>query len=360
MAVASIRAVVWEWQRDDGGYSPYFPEVIQIIENAWKSGQTVLNLGTASASLSPYDVDLVRCQQIRPTTGMVRGIRRSEVHISGTPCHGLWEWQDGSNHYNIYNIVAMVEIEEAYSCKQLSVDLSVKPSQLPYTIDFTTMYQTRHYFDTKRKIRRTPLSKPLQSYLNCDTSSLTTPALRTGTTSSVAFSPSFNTLGIAAHGEPSIALNNYLLPTAAGGSLYNISLPSVIPSMSSSSTTSSSAFSQVTSFDTSHYKSPHLGSLSTPFEPNLHSAVAVTSTCASSSPGKSRKGGSIKKTSTKVVNLTSGSSKNVTRSKSASKNVTSVSNEKTTSKSTKRCRTKVERPTTNGKLEYTKFEKLFM
>lgn len=349
MAVASIRAVVWEWQRDDGGYSPYYPEVIQAIENARKSGQTVLDLGTVSPSLAPYNVDLVRNQQIRSGTGMVRGIRRSEVYISGTPCHGLWEWQDGSNHYNIYNIVAMIEIEEAYSSKQLSVDLSVKPSQLPYTIDFTTMYQTRHYFDTKRKIRRTALHKPLQSYLTFDTLSLTTPFLTTGTTDSLVFNPK---LGFSPHNTPSVALSDHLLPSAPGGSVYNVSLPSVYSSLSGS-TTSSSAFSRVATFDTSHYKSPHLSSLSTPgVEPNLHSAMPVTSTHALSSPSKGCKGGSSKKTTTKVVDLTPGSSENITTSKLASKNVTSGSNGKVTGKSAKRCRTKVERPTTtNGKPE---------
>ena len=165
MAVAPIRAVIWEWQRDDGGYSPYYPEVIYALERARKNGKPELNLGTASTLLNPYKVDLVNSQQIRTGTGMVRDVRRSEIYVSGTPCYGLWEWLDGSNVYNIYNITAMFEIEEAYTLKHRIVDLSVKPSRLPYTIDFTSMYQTRHYFNTRRKIRRIQLSSSLQSYL---------------------------------------------------------------------------------------------------------------------------------------------------------------------------------------------------
>ena len=171
MAVAPVRVVVWEWQRDDGGYSPYYPEVIYALESARKNSQPVLNLGTASKSLNPYKVDLVNSLQIRSGTGMVRDVRRSEISVSGTPCHGLWEWLDGSNIYNIYNITAIIEIEEAYNLKHHSVDLSVKPSRLPYTIDFTSMYQTRHYFNTKRKIRRIHLPNSLQSYLTVSTAS---------------------------------------------------------------------------------------------------------------------------------------------------------------------------------------------
>ena len=349
MAVASVRALVWEWQRDDGGYSPYYPEVIQAIENARKNGQSVLNLGTASKMLSPYKVDLVNSKQIRTGTGMERRIRRSEICVSGTPCHGLWEWQDGSNNFNIYTITAMIEIEEAYSLKQPSVDLSVKPSQLPYTIDFTAMYQTRHYYNTRRKIKRTQLSKPLQSYLAGPTASASLMLGSTGTF----------TLGSSAHNGPSVAPNNYS-PSSAPGSAYSVSMPSVYPSVSGSTT--SSAFSQVISFDTTSFKNPPVSnSYSTPGgKPNLRSATAATSTRASSSPSKGES--SSKKTTTGVTTRSSGKAKN----RSAPTNVvdlTSGSSGKTagsssgkiagssgkiTSKSAKRCKTKVEKPATKG------------
>lgn len=332
MAVASVRGVVWEWQRDDGGYSPYYPEVIQAIENALTNGQKTLNLGTASKSLTPYKVDLVKKEQIRAETGMVRDIRRSEICISGIPCHGLWEWQDGSNNFNIYTITAIIEIEEAYILKQPSVDLSVKPSRLPYTIDFTTMYQTRHHFNTMRKIRRTSLPKPLQSYLTNDTSSLTS-----GTTRNFALENSV-------HGGSSAVPNGHLL-SSTPGSVYTASLSSVYPSLSSS-TTSTSASSRVASFDTTRYKTPQLSSLySTPrVEPNLHSATTTTSTHASSSPSKGRRGESSKKASANVASRSSGRAK----TRSASTNVTTGSTDRTTSKSAKRCKTKVKRPAANG------------
>ena len=258
---------------------------------------------------------------------MERRIRRSELCVSGTPCHGLWEWQDGSNNFNIYNITAMIEIEEAYGLKQRSIDLSVMPSQLPYTIDFTTMYQTRHGFNTRRKIRRIQLPKPLQSYLAGPTASA---SLMLGSTGTFAY----NSLGSSSHNGPA---PNTHSPSSVPGSAYSVSLPSVYPSLSKT-TTSSSAIS---SFDTTSFKSPPVSNSFSPpgVKPNLRSATAATSTRASSSPSKG------KKTTTGVT--TRSSAKN----KSAPTNVvdlTSGSSGKTTRKSAKRCKTKVEKPATKG------------
>lgn len=331
MAVASVRGVVWEWQRDDSGYSPYYPEVIQAIENARTSGQRRLNLGTVSKSLAPYKVDVVKKEQIRSNTGMVRCIRRSEVFISGTPCYGLWEWQDGSNNFNIYNVTAIIEIEEAYQLKQPTVDLSVKPSGLPYTIDFTTSYQTRHHFNTRRKIRRTQLSKPLQSYLTNDTTPPTAASFMSGSIHSFPLENSTH----------SVAHNGHVL-SSAPGSVYSVSLPSVYPSLSSSSTTSTSAISLVNSFNTTPYKSPGLFSATSEADPHLYSTMTTTSAARTSTPSKGYKG---EKASTNVTTRSSGRAK---KSASMDPVVTSGSSKMTTSKSAKRCKTKVKRPPTNG------------
>ena len=327
MAVASVRGVVWEWQRDDGGYSPYYPEVIQAIENARTSGQKRLNLGTVSKSLAPYKVDLAKEEQIRSNTGMVRCIRRSEVFISGTPCYGLWEWQDGSNNFNIYNVKAIIEIEEAFQLKQPTVDLSVKPSRLPYTIDFTTLYQTRHHYNTRRKIRRTQLSKPLQSYLTNDTTPPTAASFMPGSIHSFPLENSTH----------SVAHNGYVL-SSAPGSVYNVSMPSVYSSRSSS-TTSTSAMSQVTSFNTAPYKSSGLFSATPEVDPNLYSTMTTTSAARTSTPSEGHKG---EKASTNVTTRSSPRAK-----KSVTMDPVGPS-EMTTSKSAKRCKTKVKRPPTNG------------
>lgn len=341
MAFGSVLGVVWEWQRDDGGFSPYHPEVIRVIENAHKKGQNVLNLGIVSKPLTPYTVDLFNRTQTRTATGMVREIRRSQVHLSGTPCYGLWEWQDGSNNFNIYSMIAMIEIEEAYNLKQSSVDLSVKPSRLPYTIDFTTMYQTRHHFDTKRRIRRTTLPTPLQSYLASDTSSLAAVSMTPGATGGFSFENSAHSTALNSHSSSSTHFS-------APGRLYTAPLSSVYPS--SNASTTSSAFPQLGSIDTMHYKSLQPdSSFSTPgVRPNLYSATTTTSTHASTSPKKGHKGESSKNAGTTSVRTRSSG-------RAANKSVptdvidlTSGTNDKTTSKSTKRCKTKVHRPKTKG------------
>lgn len=292
----------------------------------------MLNLGTASKALSPYRVDLVNSKQIRTETGMERRIRRSEVCISGTPCYGLWEWQDGSNNFNIYNITAMIEIEEAYCLKQPSVDLSVMPSQLPYTIDFNTMYQTRHGFNTRRKIRRTPLLKPLQSYLAGPTASASLMLGSTGTFT-------YNSLRSSSQNGPTLDTNS---PSSAPGSAFSVSLPSVYPSLSRTMTSSSGT----SNFDTTSFKSPVVSN-SFGVKPNLRSATAATSTRATLSPSKPSKGESSKKATAGVTTRSSAKPKN----KSTPTNVIDLTSGssgsgKTTGKSAKRCKTKVEKPAT--------------
>ena len=35
-----IFCVIWEWRRDDGSYSPYYPESSQLIEEAYAANPT--------------------------------------------------------------------------------------------------------------------------------------------------------------------------------------------------------------------------------------------------------------------------------------------------------------------------------
>jgi len=247
MAAAIFNGVIWEWQRDDGGYAPYHPEVSHAIEEARNCGNITINLGMFSKDLSPYQVDVRNFTQTRSSTGMIRNVRRNPIKISGTPCNAVWEWQDGSLRYNLYGISAMMEIEEAYNRKQASLDLSQQPSQLPYTIDFSGMYQVRHYYNTQRKIRRTALSKPLQIYLTSEFS--TSAALVSGT-------PAIVSLGV---------VNNTTYNVMP--SVYTVSMPSVYPQHSNMTTS--------------------LSTLSAPAD--LTASVASTTGMASSH-GKSHKG----------------------------------------------------------------------
>lgn len=80
---------------------------------------------------------------------------------------------------------AIADIELAYQkshgAKKSSVDLFKCKTKLPYTLNFSTMEQTRHGYGTKRKIRREPIpgGQSLQNLLQ-------SPPFFASTTSSVA------------------------------------------------------------------------------------------------------------------------------------------------------------------------------
>ena len=57
-----VSAVIWEWERDDGGFSPYSPEVSAKIE-------LTKEMGSAFVSIGKRSVDLSRSVQIRRSTG---------------------------------------------------------------------------------------------------------------------------------------------------------------------------------------------------------------------------------------------------------------------------------------------------
>jgi len=303
MAVGTFNAVIWEWQRDDGGYAPYHPEVSHAIEEARNSGKNILNLGTISKELSPYHLDVRNFTQTRSSTGMVRSIRRSPIQISGAPCNAVWEWQDGSLRYNFYGINAMMEIEEAYVSKQPSVDLSKQPSQLPYTIDFSGMYQIRHHYNTQRKIRRTALSKPLQIYLTSEFSLGSTP-------------PAVASLGTVYN----TTFPLHSIP-ASGGTAYNITPSVYTVSMPSVYSHHNRMTTSVSTFDTKSQFSSTPASI----------APVVSATGMASSHGK----GSSKTTTSRVK---------VSKSKATGK---------TAKLPAKRCKTKakVEKPAAKSRYD---------
>ena len=99
---------------------------------------------------------------------------------------GFWEWDSGHGTFLPYAVKATVDIELAHMSHLLSVDLSTKPSCIPYIVDFRTMTQTRHGYGTRRTIRRIPLTRSLQQLL-CDTTA------KPGMTASISGVSSFTT-----------------------------------------------------------------------------------------------------------------------------------------------------------------------
>lgn len=78
--------VCWEWRRDDGGYSPYIPEVSSTLEADFSSGknQHIVSLhGEVRNTLCTYVIDFTSMTQ-RRQGGTVDLLR--EVTFIGMAC----------------------------------------------------------------------------------------------------------------------------------------------------------------------------------------------------------------------------------------------------------------------------------
>ena len=62
MASSTVSCVCWEWQRDDGGFSPYLPDDSKDIEAAYDALKDSHDLGT-------YTVDFGKMVQRNNTSG---------------------------------------------------------------------------------------------------------------------------------------------------------------------------------------------------------------------------------------------------------------------------------------------------
>ena len=80
-----------------------------------------------------------------------------------------WTWNERKGSDVSYSIDATMDIESAYlrGGGTTSVNLATCPCLIPYTIDFVSMVQTRHGYNTQRKIQRCmlPSGMSLQLYL---------------------------------------------------------------------------------------------------------------------------------------------------------------------------------------------------
>ena len=91
--MSSVSCVCWEWQRDDGGFSPYLPEVSNEIEAANHAGLGWHNLGSARV----YTVDFARMIQRKNASGARKPLTR-ELSELGT-CS--WHSKDSKHKVHI-------------------------------------------------------------------------------------------------------------------------------------------------------------------------------------------------------------------------------------------------------------------
>ncbi|XP_041455804.1 E3 ubiquitin-protein ligase DTX1-like [Lytechinus variegatus] len=157
--------VVWEWFSDHGRWRAYDPSVVVELEAAY-GRETTLALADVDPALSSYEIDFSAMQQYRTTSGNARPIRRRTLPGSSPAGQGVeWQWEDNSGWIQ-YDLDTSTIVEDAYSKKLHSIDLSRTRCHLPYIIDFTQMMQIRRTSGFKRKLRRVVLAESYPKVTN--------------------------------------------------------------------------------------------------------------------------------------------------------------------------------------------------
>ena len=169
-------------------------------------------------------------------TGYERTVRRTLVQLPATPdIKGYWTWKEHGRNYVLYLTEASVDLELAYQKGDTSVNLATCSSQLPYTIDFSTMEQTRHGYGTRRSIQRQSLPKgSLQSYLQVHSSTVPT-----GNVLATPLSLSSPGIGPKSVGSTSLSSSGTVKPVSSGSTVTSLSSGSTVTSLSSGSTAKS-------------------------------------------------------------------------------------------------------------------------
>ncbi len=136
--------------------------------------------------------------------GKMRPLRRS-VHPLNSPAFSgvSWQWTGDIPHqWNAYDMQVACILEDAF-CKSMRViDLSQTVAQLPYTVDFHSMAQTRNQTGFSRKVRRIKLS---MSYTQ--QSPLTQTAATNNTSAAATNYP---------HTASVLAASNHVIPASSG------------------------------------------------------------------------------------------------------------------------------------------------
>lgn len=178
-------------------------------------------------------------------SGTNRAIRRKTYGGDTSVAQGIsWQWEgDIPGQWHWYDVDIATELEKAHQTGQTSINLSAY--QLPYTVNFMTMSQTRHHYGTLRKIQRLILpmkypSVPSATLALGGSSSSSSSCSMSGSSGLVGGSPHIGTLTKSA----TVPAHTSLLPGAPGGSghllksstsphVQNVALPPTSASVAS-------------------------------------------------------------------------------------------------------------------------------
>ena len=102
------------------------------------------------------------------STGHRRAIRQTSLQLSSLQStSAYWTWEVESSYFVPYSTKASIVIEEYFQKGLTDVNLSCTEASMPYTVNFTTKEQVRHFYNTRRSIQRCqlPSGKTIQSLL---------------------------------------------------------------------------------------------------------------------------------------------------------------------------------------------------
>ncbi|KAL6074725.1 E3 ubiquitin-protein ligase [Balamuthia mandrillaris] len=196
---SSSPASLWEWQNDNGtSWQAYDAQTSALLETAHQNGTTTVSLNHGYfAKGGGYTVNLSSMTQIRNSTNHSRPIRRNPSAASSTTTSSsssssssgvTWEWQDDNSSWKSYDAQTTSLIEAAHQGGQTSLQLThgFFGKQGGYTIDLSSMQQTKNSTNYTRQIRRVPppSSSPSSSSSSSSSSSLSSSSSATTATPS--------------------------------------------------------------------------------------------------------------------------------------------------------------------------------
>ncbi|EMP28879.1 Protein deltex-2 [Chelonia mydas] len=172
---AAGQGIVWEWQNDEGGWSPYEMKICVFLEQAFTHGLQHVDLSSLGYN---YDIDFVSLVQTNKTSrfrrGTMRSVRRHLFAQDSAAGQGIvWEWQNDEGGWSPYEMKICVFLEQAFTHGLQHVDLSSLGYN--YDIDFVSLVQTNKTSRFRRGIQRrmdtpypvTTASGPLHMAVAC-------------------------------------------------------------------------------------------------------------------------------------------------------------------------------------------------
>lgn len=152
---APARPAKWLWA-DGPAFNAYKGDVNQEIERAYQKGDKVVAVRLGS---NMYDIDFGKMQQINPSTGYARAIKREGGSSAAPPPAAapaapaaVWQWRNDLSLFTPYDPAVSAEIERAHAAGK--DEAQIKLGSHAYVIEFRNMCQRNPVTKRSRPVRR--------------------------------------------------------------------------------------------------------------------------------------------------------------------------------------------------------------